>query len=371
MRVHLTPEQARNFRRVLALAKKFLSAQGTRPDEAVVNLQVSDELSVEVPSPDVAYRSSVAFERVEDLDTETWQVPAQILTQIVNGEGIILTLDRAAGFLIAHRGVSRWQLALYKGASVPTVERGPEVYREVDGEEVAYALDHVRFCVGDEDSRPYLRALDCQKGRVRACDGAMYTHYDMKDKIDFSIPGHVVDAVRSYLKDFTSNASKDGIGFGETENAYHFSTGVDSVSIAKPSFEYPDLNTIIVRRVREDIPCVLKVSPLELSNALSNVAVVSDKNDTKLEISIQRDKLTLKCAKRGGTEAVTSLEAQWANPDRTAYFDVKRFRDLLNSVVSGGSEWEVKFGKDVRTRKSPIVIEGTNTWTMLNQVRPL
>jgi DNA polymerase III sliding clamp (beta) subunit (PCNA family) len=272
--------------------------------------------------------------------------------------------------MVVHRGVSRWQIALYKGASVPTVESGPEVYLEVDGEEISYALDHVRFCVGDEDARPYLRALDCQQGRVRACDGAMYTHYDMQDKIDFSIPSQVVDAVRAYLKDFSTNATKEGIGFGETDNAYHFSTGVDSISVAKPSFEYPDLNTIIVRRVREQIPCVLKVSPLELSNALSHVAVVSDKNDTKLEITIQRDKLTLRCEKRGGTEAVTSLEAKWANPERKAYFDVKRFRDLLNSV-SSGVEWEVKFGKDVRERKSPIVIEGNKTWTMLNQVRPL
>lgn len=370
MRVHLTPEQARNFSRVLTLAKKFLSAQGTRPEESIVNLQVGDELTIEVPSPDISYRSAVAVERVEDPDTEAFQVPAQILTQIVNGEGIILTLDRAAGFMIAHRGVSRWQVALYKGASIPTVEKGPEAYQEVDGEVVAYALDHVRFCVGDEDARPYLRALNCQNGRVRACDGSMYSHYDMQDKINFSIPSHTVDAVRSYLKDFTTNPKKEGVGFAETDNACHFTTGLDTVSIAKPSFEYPDLNTILVRRVREQIPCVLKVSPLALSSALSNVAVVSDKYDTKLEISIQRDKLTLKCARRGGTEAVTSLEAKWANPDRKAYFDVKRFRDLLNSVVSDGEEWEIKFGKDNRDRKSPIVIEGNNTWTMLNQVRP-
>lgn len=371
MRVHLTPEQARSFGRVLSLAKRFLSAQGMKPDEAIINLTVGDDLAVEVPSSDIAYRSTVTVERVEDLDTETWQVPALILTQIVNGEGIILNLDRDAGFVIVHRGVSRWQIALYKGASVPTVEEGPEAYREIDGEEVAFALDHVRFCIGDEDARPYLRALNCQNGRVRACDGSMYSHYDMQTKIDFSLPSHVVDAVRAYLKDFIANKTKEGVGFGETENAYHFSTGVDTVSINKPSFDYPDLNTILVRKVREDIPCVLKVSPLALSNALSNVALVTDKHDTRLELSIQRDKITLRCAKRGGTEAVTSLDAKWATADRTAYFDVKRFRDLLNSVVSGDSEWEIKFGKDDRNRKSPIVIEGNNTWTMLNQIRPL
>jgi hypothetical protein len=226
--------------------------------------------------------------------------------------------------------------------------------------------------VGDEDARPYLRALNCQKGRVRACDGSMYTHYDMQDKIDFSIPSHVVDAVRAYLKDFTTNSRKEGIGFGETDNAYHFSTGLDTVSVNKPSFEYPDLNTIVVRRVRENNAYVLKVSPLALSNALSNVSIITDKYDTKLELFLQRETLTLKCVKRGGTEATTSLDMKWANPDRHAHFDVGRFRDLLNSVESSNAdEWEIRFGKDNRNGKSPIVIEGNNTWTMLNQIRPL
>lgn len=373
MRVHLTPEQSRAFGRVLALAKRFLSAQGGKPDEAVVTLRADTNLLVEIPGPDITYRSSVVVERIESPEDEAWQVPALLLSQIVSGgEGTVLNIDREAGFMIVHRGVSRWQFGLYKGVTIPAVENVPDELGTVNGAQLHTAIDHVRFCVrDDDDTRPYLRAMDCKNGRVRGCDGAMYSHYDLQDKITFSLPAHVVDSVRAYLKINCEADKQPDIGFGESEYAYHFSSGHDTVSIAKPSFEYPDLDTIIVRRVREQLPCVLVVPPLELQNALSDVAVVSEKKDSSLELRMTRNEIHMSCKRRGGTEASTTIPASWASPERTAHFDVSKFRDLLNSVASSGqTEWEIKFGHDNRDRKSPIVVEGRNTWTMLNQVRP-
>jgi DNA polymerase III sliding clamp (beta) subunit (PCNA family) len=371
MQVHLNPEQARTLHRALVLAKRFLSSQGTRPEEAVLQLQAGESrLFIEVPSADVAYRSSVAHGHVDDLDSEQWHIPATLLIQIITGgDGIVLNLDRDSGFMIVHRGVSRWTLPLYKGVSVPTVQKHSGDATPINGTRLHAAIDHVRFSVGGEDDRPYLRALSCENGRVRGCNGSMYSHYDLDEKISFLVPAHAVDALRAYLKYHCGDDTAE-IWLGETDYAHHFITSSDSVSVSKQAMEYPDLNTILVRRVREQLPCVLKVSPLELHNALSSVAVLTDKYDTTLELTMEREKLHLKCAKRGGAEAETTIDAKWATTRRKAHFDVRRFKDLLNSVAaSGEQEWEVKFGHDTRDRKSPIVIEGKNSWSMLNQVR--
>jgi DNA polymerase III sliding clamp (beta) subunit (PCNA family) len=377
MKLGFNTEQQRALFEAMRLGRKFLPSQGVKPEDAVVQLSVrGSKLHVEVPSPDIAFRSSVDVDQVVEIETEPFYVSAQALYQIVSGQSgegkMALKLDRDAGFLIMGRGTSRWQFPLQKDMLPRSTEELPKVYAQsVYGSTLHNAIEHVAHAVGDEDARAYLRSLDCKSGRVRACNGSMYAHYDTGvGTLSFSVPHHAVAGFRAYINDYCAGKSSNvEFLFEETQFAYHFATNRDSVSITKPSYDYPDLDAILVRRVKGTTANVLQVNRTEFELAVKNATLLTDKETPALHLSIQKESVSLRCATRAGSEASTTIPANWSSKAREAAFDVKRFKELLKSVPGSGVNMELRFGDDTRERKSPVVIEGESTWSMLNQVK--
>ena len=212
MKLNFNMEQQRALLEALRLGRKFLPSQGVKPEEAIIQLcVVGKKLHIEVPSPDIAFRSSVEVSERQDEDSEPFHVSGQALFQILSGSSgdgaLTFLLDRAAGFLIVGRGVSRWQFPLHKDVQARSTEGLPKAYgQSVFGGTLQRAIEHVAGAVGDEDARPYLRSLDCKSGRIRACNGSMYAHYDTGvDTLSFSVPHHAVSAFRAYINDYCGN----------------------------------------------------------------------------------------------------------------------------------------------------------------------
>lgn len=356
----------------LSRAQRFLVGQTTRVDDAMLYLQVSgSKLSIRIPSFEMNYNTTVTVSDIEEEDTAAFYLNAKMLWRIVsgssNGDVLNVIVDHGAGMVIISRESSRWQLPITKSVSYGFIEHYPETGVAFDPSSVVESINRISGAVSLESIRPYLRAVNCVSGRVRACNGSMYIHSDTgQEDVDFSIPVHLLSPFKTYLKAYEG----ESLTLSTTENAHHVIGHNDYISFAKPSIDYPDLDSLLVRPMRSQVPAVLRMGKEQISTALKNVGMFTDKDFGTIQLHIAADEVEIKCVKEDGAESISSLPCQWGSAVRDVTFNITDLQGVINSARVDDTDFvELKFANDTKDRKSPVVVEGENTWAMLNQLR--
>lgn len=293
-----------------------------------------------------------------------FSVNGKLINDIVSGaDGETLNLDHNAedNILTISTDASEWSIPLTK-AAVRLPERG-ERKTGITTPEFIEALRKVRYAVGNEPSRPYLMMVDISAGRARATNGQTYSentvgNEDLNVSIFYSMIGPLIEWLQRY-------ADRE-VELFESAINYTFVVDNDSVSLVKRNLQFPDLDNLWVRGVKAGAASVLLVNRRALLSSLNRVKLLTDKDSPLVEVCIEGHKTTLKCKRKSGAEAITSLDSQWGAAARVATFDINA---LILLVKSNNQETvELRFGPDTRQAKSPIVLQGDNTWSMLTQM---
>ena len=257
-------------------------------------------------------------------------------------------------------GTSMWKEPLVN-TSTPSIVHSEDKVCDVSGYSLLTAFNTVKYAIDSDSVRPALFMVDVNSGRVRACNGFQY-HEVSTDKPDlsFSVPGGMVDSFCSVLRFFDGN-----IEFFESDECYTFKNKNTLITIKKLSAKFPDLDKLLVRPLKSDVPALLQVEKAPLVSAIKRVRLVLDDNYPYIEMHINKSEILVRGTQKSGAEAVTAVPASWASKPRVATFNVKH---LLQTLVNiNDDQLELRFGQDTKSKKSPMVMEGSGSWTMLNQ----
>ena len=204
--------------------------------------------------------------------------------------------------------------------------------------------------------------IDVINGRIRACNGFQYHEVDTKIKdLTFSVPGTMTDNFISVMRYFDGD-----VEFYEDKNSYYFKNHDDLISVRKLQLSFPDLDRLLVRPLKSSVPALLQVNKGALTKALKQVRSIADDNYPYVELHLTQKEVLLRCTSKMGSDVVSQIEAKWAAKPRIATFNVKHLSQTIDSLHDG--VLEIRFGTDTKTKKSPLVVEGVGTWTMLNQI---
>ena len=231
----------------------------------------------------------------------------------------------------------------------------------VDSYTLLTAFNTVKYAIDSDSVRPALFMVDVIDGRVRACNGFQYHDVDTKVKgLTFSIPGGMADSFCNVLRYFDGE-----IDFYADDDAYYFKNGGDTISVHKLAAKFPDLDRLLVRPLRSEIPALLQVRHKDIVEAVKRVRLALDENYPYIELHLNKTEVVVRGTQKSGAEAATSIKASWASKPRVATFNVRYLLQTLDSL--NAEQLELRFGADTKSKKSPMVMEGSGTWTMLNQ----
>ena len=257
-------------------------------------------------------------------------------------------------------GSSMWKEPMPSATSV-RVTVPEEKVCSIDSYPLLTAFNTVKYAIDSDSVRPALFMVDVAKGRVRACNGFQYHEVNTGvDDLTFSIPGGMVDSFCSVLRYFDGE-----VEFYSDDNSYYFKNGEDAISVRKSSSNFPDLDRLLVRPLKSAVPAVLQVRKTDLEKAIKRVRLALDDGYPYIELHLNKTELVVRGTQKSGAEAVTTISCNWAAKPRVATFNVRYLMQTLSSLSS--DTLELRFGSDTKTKKSPMVMEGSGVWTMLNQ----
>lgn len=379
MKIHLDGAQVSNLNDALSLGQKFLSLQNSKVDEAVVRLSLSsNNLLAEIGASDFLYRPRIKVS-VENSGSSLL-VNAKLFHKImeldVTEHSATIEAVPSAGMLKVSRGSSTWLLPILDHhLQILGFDESKDELLSFPGAVMNDALRKVHKVEGGDMARPFLRALDCKNGKVRACNGHIYAHYDTGIKsLNFSIPSHLVRGLHFFIDRFASPYNKDRENvifyYQDLGNVVHFTHASFDFFTAKPLLDFPDLDKIIVRPAKSQVPAVLKVNKAGLDEAVSRASLTIDKSNPMINLAIQEKVLTVSCTDASGGSSSSSVTCQWLSSPLEATFYYPDFRKLLNNIELPPftNDVELRFSTNTKTQKTPLVVEGDRTWSLINQV---
>ena len=337
----------------------FIPKVKTSESASVVMVDpLKDSIRLTLSYPEAAIQTTVGA--LSDESENGIRIHGHKFLSIVGVADKEITFKADDAFAEFRSGKSMWREPM---PTVPTATLNCPDERTcvVDSYKLLTAINTVKYAIDSDSVRPALFMVDIIDGRVRACNGFQYHDVDTKTKgLTFSIPGGMADGFCSVLRYFDGE-----IDFYEDDDSYYFKNGGDLVSIHKLSAKFPDLDRLLVRPLRSEIPALLQVDSVALRTAIKRVKLALDDNYPYVELHLNKDEVVIRGTQKSGAEAVTSVPSSWASKPRVVTFNVRFLLQTLESLSDG--PLELRFGADTKSKKSPMVMEGSGTWTMLNQ----
>lgn len=263
-------------------------------------------------------------------------------------------------FLEVVSGRSQWREPMPKVSAKPIVlPKEPAATFGVY--QVLTAFNTVSYAIDSDSVRPSLYMIDVVDGRVRACNGFQYHEVSTKNPgLTFSIPGGMAESFIAVMRYFDGD-----IDFYSDDDSYYFKNGNDTISVRKVQLAFPDLDRLLVRPLRSEVPALLQVDKNGLLKALRKARLALDDKYPYVELHITKKELVVRGTQKMGAEHVSAIPAVWDAKDRVATFNIKHIVNTVENLHDG--TLELRFGPDTKKKKSPMVVEGTGTWTMVNQ----
>lgn len=263
-------------------------------------------------------------------------------------------------FATVRSGQSVWKEPMPTASSAPILCPEEKICT-IDSYPLLTSINTVKYAIDSDSVRPALYMIDVTDGRVRACNGFQY--HEVKNQVEglsFTIPGGMVDSFCSVLRYF------DGpVDFYSDDASFYFKNNNDVIVIHKLAAKFPDLDRLLVRPLKSDVPALLKISKKALTTAIKRAKIVLDETYPYIELHITSSEVVVRGTQKSGAEAATSVPASWASKARVATFNVNYLLRSLDSIST--DDLELRFGNDTKSKKSPMVMGGTNSWMMLNQ----
>jgi len=264
------------------------------------------------------------------------------------------------GFLEVVSGRSKWREPMPRVSTKPIVlpDKSDATF---DVYPVLTAFNTVQYAVDSDSVRPSLYQIDVIDGRVRACNGFQY--HEVQTKIaglNFSIPGGMTESFIAVLRHFDGE-----VEFYTDDESFYFKNGPDVIAVRRQQLSFPDLDRLLVRPLRSEVPALLQVDRNKLLKSLRKAQLALDDHYPYVELHITKKEVLVRGTQKMGSEHSSVIPAVWDTRDRVATFNIKHIIQTIESLHTG--TLELRFGPDTKKRKSPMAVEGVGTWTMVNQ----
>lgn len=262
-------------------------------------------------------------------------------------------------------GKTEWSFPLMDSDAFPDFA-GVENFGLVEVNRAGFlaALQQVRKAASTDPIRPHLMLVDLTNGKMRASDSTRFQQVKFPFPFDCQIPVRAVTEIVQRL----SAANQETISVGQTERALLFKFRPNSVLIAqKVVAKFPDMDEVLLKPTLSNDQ-ELTVDRDELLKAVRRVRITADDTTAAVILSLNVGSISVESKDRNGGTAVETVAATWNNPPRHVSFNHQHLTDLLASSKS--EQVTLRFGKDLKTRPTPLLMEDTGGLTaVLSQIR--
>lgn len=343
------------LKKVVAFIPRVKSSTST----GIVNVEPLDNsIRLTLSYPEAAIQTTVGA--LSNSDEESIRLHGPKFLAIVSSADREISFNADSSFVEIRSGSSVWREPM-PVAVAPSIILPSTPTCTVSTYSLLTAFNSVKYAIDSDSVRPALFMVDVKDGRVRACNGFQYHEISTNaNELNFSIPGGMVDSFCSVLRFFDGD-----IDLFEDDDSYYFKNQNNIISVHKLSSTFPDLDRLLVRPLKSEVPALLQVDKSGLIKAIKRVKLALDDAYPYVELHINKSEVLIRGTQKSGAEAATSIGANWASKPRIATFNVGHLLSTLNSLPDG--ELELRFGQDTKVKKSPMVMEGAGLWMMLNQ----
>lgn len=328
---------------------------------SVVYLKPQDgKLRVAVSYPDVTFSTLCCAEGdgTEDVVALYGQKFYNIVKQ---ASGDVQLLFEGAEFVVRCSG-AKWVERPIRG-SLQELDPPDVAEAVVKASTLAEAFTTISYVASKDTLVPSLFAVDVQDGRVRASNGANY------HEIRCKIPGLTFQVSNTHVESFTKlmRLWTGEVHFSQNESNYYFRHEDDVLILRKLNVTFPDLDRLLIRPLKVQAQFLLKVRKLDMEEVLRKVRVSSSPAFPYVELHMHSGEVVARCLGDDGVQAVGKIEAIWNTAPRIATFNTNQ---LYSIVTHQDNEiLEIRLAKDTKDRKSPIIMEGEDSWSLLTQLR--
>lgn len=346
----------------------FSSSGGSEYDLAILKLTEAG-VTLTVDSGSCYVSTLISPYKVEGEGEVVVPISSKIFLDIsraLRGHEVVFEHDSETGLLTVETDRAKWTLPFGLFSFSDTTDDFKKGF-DLNIAELEDCLKTLRPYVGTDTGRPSLMAVHFDGKKGRACDGGRYKEYRIQADQPFYIPATYIDSFARLLKRMDSLV--DTVRTEVGENWVRFTVGPLKIQLAQPSFPFPDLETVLVKPMKSQVPSLLKVFRNDFLAALNEVKVFADPKLPQVHITLQPEKMTVMTERVGGSSAKSEIQIGWAGATREALFDLSHLREL----IAGCEEelLEIRLGKDRASFKSPFIVEDSVSWAMLNQMNKL
>ena len=262
-------------------------------------------------------------------------------------------------------GSTQWTIPLMQPHGFPDFTGFDEFgLVDVNREGFYNALSRVRKAVSTDTMRPYLMLVDVKDGRFQASDSIRYQQVKFDFPFDCNIPHRAISELLTRL----NNSEVENIGVGQSDNALLFRFSPSLLFISQKFHQtFPDVEDALLKpAIGNDQQLI--VDRAALLKAVQRVRITADETTSAVVLSLNLNEVAVEAKDKKGGVSIESVPASWTHPIRHVSFNHQHLTDLLSSTDSECKFW---FGKDLKTRPTPLFMEDKETGFrgVLNQIR--
>lgn len=258
---------------------------------------------------------------------------------------------------------SQWTLTPFESSSFPKISLKSKT-ASVSRQDLISSLEFVKVAASKDPSNPVLSVMDCSGEKLTAFDSSRLQQITLNQSLPFqgSIANNSLSSFIKVLHEMT----RDLISVGANDK-YIVATDAElTVAVAVPSVSFPKVEQLVIRPAIEN-SYDLVVDRQELINALKKVKITTDVESKAAEIEIDKSQLVVASRDRfGSSSAKAKIECQWGYEPRTLLINCEHLIQILDSHTE--ERLTLKLGKDLKTRKTPILIKTSRKVSVLQQM---
>jgi DNA polymerase-3 subunit beta len=306
----------------------------------------------------------VATGHVEVTRTGEGLFPGRRLLDIASAlEDDAVQLDARGGRAVVSSDRTTWEMPLPLSSGYPDVPEADDGIM-IEREPFVHAIGLVRPAVSKDTTRPSMRMIDVTNAIMRATDGVRYVEVAAAGLPDLHIPAASVDPLVAAL---TATAASH-LEVVQSSEHVAYRLGDVTVITRKLVERFPAIDEQLLAPAFANNDRVLTVDRADLLGAIRRVRLAADPHDRAIVMKLSPRAVEVRARDRAGNAAREGLSASWDGEDRRQVaFHHQVLADTLRSAGSG--EITMRFGKDKRHRRSPMLMVDGSLAAVVVQLR--
>lgn len=323
---------------------------------------------LEIISTDMSLSIIAETSLVEIIEDGRAVFPKNLVEIVRSCEAELITMTVSEDKAEIISGTAKWEINLMKASEYPEITKFLTASTSIDTVELSRqkllnSINFVKSAIAkDTTSRPELKNLAVNDGKLMASNGAVLLAIGIKELIGKSFLIHSVDDLIRVLRD----TEVEKLSIGEVETHIVFFVGDDVYILTKQTYKYPDAVNTVIEPARKN-KSELVADRETLLKAVNRVRITADPDTSGVILDIKSNFITLSSKDKLGNNASESVNVNYSGADRLICIN---HVFLINSLKAfKESKLTIRLGIDTKTKKAPLFIEHNGKTCVINQIR--